>query len=57
MTRTDRRSPTGFLVRYSAHNSHLFIVEYRGANGSTDQSTHTSVFGDETPEHMSRSEA
>jgi len=28
MVRTDRRSPTGFLVRCSAQTSPLFVVEY-----------------------------
>jgi len=45
MARIDRRSPTGLFVRH------------RGADGSTDQSTQTSVLCDETPAHQSRSQA
>jgi len=44
MARTDICSPTGFLVRCIAQTSPLFIVEYGAPNGSTNQSTHTSVF-------------
>jgi len=55
--RTDRRSPAGSLIRCRVQTSPLFIVEYSGANGSTNQSAHTSVLCNETPVHQSRSSA
>jgi len=45
-------SPTGFLVRCSDQTSPLFVVEKRTQNGSTDQSTPTSVLCNEAPAHQ-----
>jgi len=60
MIRTDRRSPTGFLVRFSAQTSPLFIVE-KGRQMVALISLNTLVSFvmkvHQTPAHQSRSHA